>query len=182
MKITRKVNQEPVNTGSMADIAFLLLIFFLVSTTILQEKGFMITLPPDQEKQPVMPVNDRNLFKISINSKNEFLIQDEPRQGLVGLREELRMFILNPTAASDLAESPKKAIISLKSNRGTDYAAFIAVLDELKGAYYNIYGERVGLSGDEYRHLDLDDPRQLALYEKGKEGIPMNISIAEPNK
>jgi biopolymer transport protein ExbD len=182
MKITRKLNQEPVNTGSMADIAFLLLIFFLVSTTILQEKGLMITLPPDKEKQEVMPVNDRNLFKISINSKNEFLIQDEPRRDLVGLREELRMFILNPTEASDLAESPKKAIISLKSNRGTDYAAFIAVLDELKGAYYNIYGERVGLSGDEYRHLDLDNPRQLALYEKGKEGVPMNISIAEPNK
>jgi len=182
MKITRKVNQEPVNTGSMADIAFLLLIFFLVSTTILQEKGLMITLPPDQEKQPVMPVNDRNLFKISINSKNQFLIQDEPRGDLAGLKADVKMFILNPAAANNLAESPKKAIVSLKSNRGTDYAAFIAVLDEVKGAYYDIYGERVGLSGDQYRHLNLDNPRQLALYEKGKEGIPMNISIAEPNK
>lgn len=182
MKITRKLNQEPVNTGSMADIAFLLLIFFLVSTTILQEKGLMITLPPDQEVQAVMPVNDRNLFKISINSNNQFLIQDEQRDDLVGLKDEIRQFILNPTQTAELAESPKKAIISLKSNRGTDYAAFIAVLDELKGAYYDIYGERVGLSGDQYRHLDLDDPRQLALYEKGKEGIPMNISIAEPNK
>ncbi len=166
----------------MADIAFLLLIFFLTTTTIIQEKGLMMSLPPDAEDQPVMPVNEKNLFKVSINSKNQFLIQDEPRETLAGLKEEVKAFVLNYGRNPNLSDNPGKAVVSVKTNRGTEYAAFIAVLDELKGAYYEIYGERVGLSGDSYRQLDLDNPQHRRLYEDGKKDIPMNISIAEPNK
>ncbi|MEL7148015.1 MAG: biopolymer transporter ExbD, partial [Bacteroidota bacterium] len=89
--------------------------------------------------------------------------------------------ILNNDKDPSSSESPEKAIISLKANRGTDYESFIAVLDEVKGAYYEIYGARVGLTSQEYRRLKLDEPAQKALYDRGKEGIPMNISIAEPD-
>lgn len=182
MRTLQRHPPQQVNTGSMADIAFLLLIFFLVTTTILQEKGLMLGLPPEADKTQVMPVNDRNVFNISINGKNQFLIENEPRADLAGLRQQVKSFITNPTNASDLSESPQKAVISVKTSRGTDYAAFISVLDELKGAYYEIYGERVGLTGEGYRQLDLKNPQQLKLYEEGKAGIPMNISVAEPNK
>lgn len=176
-------NQIPqtVNSGSMADIAFLLLIFFLVTTTILQEKGLMLQLPPAQEEQTTVPVNQRNIFKIRINSNNQFLIQGEVQPDLNGLREEIKAFVVNNGKDPKLSESPAKAVISLKPNRGTDYKYFIAVLDEVKGAYYEIYGDRVGLSADEYRNLDHGNPVQYDIYLKGKSGIPMNISIAEPD-
>ncbi|MEP4667961.1 MAG: hypothetical protein ABJZ91_04025 [Cyclobacteriaceae bacterium] len=86
------------------------------------------------------------------------------------------------TGVTDLSTSPRKAVVSLKTNRGTEYGYFIEVLDELKSAYYEIYGERVGLTAAEYRHLDLKNRTELQIYEKGKAGIPMNISIAEPDK
>lgn len=182
MRVNRKLSHEVVSTGSMADIAFLLLIFFLVSTTILQEKGLALNLPPDQKDRPPMPVNDRNVFNISINSKNQFLVQDQPRQSLDNLKEELKVFILNPAGLETLAESPQKAVISLKTSRGTEYATFISVLDLLKGTYYEIYGERVGLTARRYLSLDPEKPADAVLYEKGREGIPMNISIAEPTR
>lgn len=171
---------DSVNAGSMADIAFLLLIFFLVSTTIQTQKGLMLPLPAEQDPQTV-PMNERNIYKIRINSKNELLVEGEPRLNLVGLKEDIKTHVLNEGRLPNYSINPKKAIISLKTNRGTNYETFINVLDEIKGAYYQIYGERVGLSADEYRALDKDDPLQYDLYLKGKEDIPMNISIAEPD-
>lgn len=180
MKYTRR-NSSEANTSSMADIAFLLLIFFLVSTTIIQEKGLMLKLPPDAENQTEREVNDRNVFKVLVNSNNDLLVEDRVRHEVSGLSEEVKIFVLNYGNDPNSSENPEKAIISLKTNRGTDYFQFIAVLDELKKAYYEIYGERVNLSGDEYRKLKRSDPRQAELYYQGRAGIPMNISIAEPN-
>ncbi|MEQ9304823.1 MAG: biopolymer transporter ExbD [Marinoscillum sp.] len=181
MKLKQR-NVQEINTGSMADIAFLLLIFFLVSTTILQEQGLSLNLPPEPEDEFVSRVNDRNLFKIQINSNNQFLIEDEVRPDLQGLREEIEAFVQNNGVNPRYSDSPLKATISVKTNRGTDYKYFIAVLDEVKEAYYEIYAQRVNMSADEYRALDLNDPVQQHIYEKGKAGIPMNISIAEPDQ
>lgn len=170
---------EEINAGSMADIAFLLLIFFLVATTITNEKGLMMKLPP--ESQAEAPLNQKNVFNIKLNSSNDMLVEGEVRLSMEGLREEIVEFILNRGKRVDWSESPQKAIISLKTNRGTNYEKFIAVLDEIKGAYYQIYASRVGLSSAEFRSLKLDDPQQKLLYDRGKDGIPMNISIAEPD-
>src|SRR5690606_6377173 len=98
-----------------------------------------------------------------------------------GLIPELKAFILNPEHLQNLSETPEKAIVSLKTNRGTSYAAFIQMLDEIKGAYYEIYAERVSLTPEEYLALDTSDPVEFELFENGRAGIPMNISIAEPN-
>ncbi|GAB3343485.1 hypothetical protein GCM10027429_34160 [Marivirga atlantica] len=175
-----------VNAGSMADIAFLLLIFFLVTTTIASDKGLTITLPPepdDAEKVDVV-IKERNLFKVAINSNDDLLVEGERLDDFMEIKEMLVEHILNPTKSEKFAEAPKEAIVSFKTDRGTSYEMYINVLDQLQGAYYEIYAERAGISVEEYRTLDLGNPREKALYNKGKgEGeneLPMAISIAEP--
>lgn len=129
---TKRQSMQTVSTGSMADIAFLLLIFFLVSTTILQDKGLMLQLPPKSEEQSIAKIHERDLFKIQINSKNEFLIQGQVRPGLYGLREDVKLFVSNSGVHPHMSVSPEKAVISIKTNRGTDYGKFVDVLDEVR--------------------------------------------------
>lgn len=181
MKFKNSKLEPKVSAGSMADIAFLLLIFFLVSTNILQDKGLMLQLPPDVPPTDT-PINDRNLFKVLINSKNEYLIEGKVRTDLNGLTDEIKAFVKNPNSDPKLSESPDKAIVSVKTQRGAHYASFISVLDLIKESYYQMYGERVGLSSDEFRKLNKSKPTEYALYEKARKGLPMNISIADPDK
>ncbi len=177
-----KADNPTVNSGSMADIAFLLLIFFLVTTTITQEEGITLKLPPEPEKIEIAPIHNRNLFKILINSNNQFLIEGDLRNDLTGLREEIQAFVLNNGRNPEKSVSPDRAVISIKANRGTDYKYFIEALDEVKGMYYDLYARNVGLTNEEYMRLDPTDPVEGLIYQKGKRGIPMNISIAEPSK
>ena len=164
----------------MADIAFLLLIFFLVATTIVQDKGLQLRLPQEKNDQQ-QPVNERNVFKILLNAHDELLVENQLRSSTEGLQNEIKTFILNQGKNPDWSDSPEKVVVSLKTSRGTKYKTFIEILDEAKGAYYEIYGERIGLTAEEFRRLRLSDPEQRAQYEKAREGFPMNISIAEPN-
>ena len=196
-----------VNSSSMADIAFLLLVFFLVTTTIATDKGLTLTLPPKADPNqppPDITKNERNIFKILVNSSDRILIEDEPVTDITGLREQVKEFILNfgkptedyvamyntlPGSLKAMAQrnpassdDPKEAVVSFKADRGTSYDIYIAILDELQGAYYEIYGERIGLTADEFRSLDRKKPAELQKYKTAREGIPMNISIAEPTK
>ncbi|MEQ9405135.1 MAG: biopolymer transporter ExbD [Cyclobacteriaceae bacterium] len=181
IKLKRTRLEPQVSAGSMADIAFLLLIFFLVATKFIEDRGLLMQLPPDVPPTDT-PIRERNLFKIRINSQNQFLVENKVRQNLDGLIEEIKLFVLNPKNDPTLAEAPHKGIISVKAQRGTKYAYFIETLDLIKEAYYQIYGERVGLSSAEYRRLNRDNPLENEKYLRGKEGLPMNISIAEPDK
>jgi len=197
-----------INSSSMADIAFLLLIFFLVTTTIASDKGLMMTLPPKPDPNappPDVSKNQRNIFKVQVNSLDKILVEDEPVSNTKDIREKAKAFILNFGKANneevvslynslpvslkaiskrspESSDNPKEAVISFKADRGTSYDKYIAILDELQGAFYEIYGERVGLTADEFRALDTKKDSEKAIYEKGRDGIPMNISIAEPTK
>jgi biopolymer transport protein ExbD len=174
-----------VNASSMADIAFLLLIFFLVTTTIDAERGVTLLLPPKPDPNqppPEIKENERNIFKILVNSQDRLLVEDEPLEDIRQIRSMVKTFVLNNGRDPMSSESPEKAIVSFKTNRGTSYDTYISILDELKGAYYEIYGERVGLTAQEYRTLDDTKPRERELLRRGREGLPMNISIAEPTK
>ncbi|WP_224996365.1 biopolymer transporter ExbD [Cesiribacter sp. SM1] len=174
-----------VNSSSMADIAFLLLVFFLVTTTIPNDKGLLIQLPQKldpNEPPPDIKLNERNVFTVRINSADNLLVEDEPLQDVYQLKQMVKDHVLNPNNDPNKAENPLEAVVSLKNDRGTSYERFVTVLDQLQAAYYEIYGERVGLTAQEYRNLDRKDPRQLELMERGKEGIPMAISIAQPTK
>lgn len=195
-----------VSSGSMADIAFLLLIFFLVTTTIANDKGIAQTLPPPPEPdQPIVEFQQRNIFKILANSKDQLLVEDEPYdKPMSELQAEVKEFIINfgnPTAAGldiynslpssmkakakgniDSSDDPTKAIVSFKANRGTSYQLYIEVLDALHGAYNEIYGERVGLTAQEFLELDHSIDVEKRVYQAGRNGIPKAISIAEPDK
>lgn len=166
----------------MADIAFLLLVFFLVTTTIPNDKGLMIGLPQKQDEIIDVPLKERNLFKVWINSADRVMVEEKELEDISLLKDMAKEHIMNPNNDPKLAESPQKAIISLKNDRGTSYEKFISVLDQLQGAYYEIYGERVGITAQQYRNLDRKKPDELELYERGKEGINMAISIAQPSK
>lgn len=171
-----------INSSSMADIAFLLLIFFLVTTTIQTNQGLSATLPPYKEKPDFIKFHDRNLYKIHINSRDRILVEDAPFESFEKLHADVKKFILNHGVDPKLSDNPNDAIISLHMNRGTHYRRFIEVMDALQGVYYEIYGERLGMTAKQFRTLDLKLADQKAQYNQAREGIPMNISIAEPNK
>lgn len=171
-----------INSGSMADIAFLLLTFFLMTTQINSQQGLPILLPEFTHEPITTELKERNVFTIQINSANQFLIEGEPRDHVIDLRQELKEFILNPKHSNKLSENPQKAVISIKTDRGTSHDVYIQVMDEAQAAYYEIYSERVGMTPKAFRALDTNDPKQKLFYDKARIGIPMNISIAEPNK
>jgi biopolymer transport protein ExbD len=170
-----------VSTSSMADIAFLLLTFFLITTEIKNHKGIPMLLPQWVTAPPIQR-NARNLFTIQINSQNQFLIEEKPKENLIGVKDWIKKFILNNSVDPSLSESPLEAIVSLKTDRGTTHETFIAALDEIHSAYLEIYAERAGMDVKEFRNLDLKIAENKIIHDKAKEGIPMNISMAEPTK
>lgn len=176
-----KPQKPTINSGSMADIAFLLLIFFLVTTTIKQDKGLLLKLPPPPQEEIDIEIHERNLFNILINANDQFMVEGEIRNDIEGISDEIKSFVLNNGVDPNLSDSPKDAIISIKASRGTSYSHFIHALDEAKKAYYEIYAGRVGLTPSQYLSLNHQNVSEYNIYKKGKQGIPMNISIAEPD-
>ena len=174
-----------INSSSMADIAFLLLIFFLVTTTIANDKGLTLRLPPkpDDIEQIDVKIQERNIFKVLINSSDKLLVENEPLTDPKLIRELVKTFVLNNGRDPASSDSPKDAIVSLKANRGTSYEIFIAVYNEIQGAYYDMYAERAGVTNKRWREIssDLSNPDNKRLYDIGRENFPMQISIAEPN-
>ncbi|MDH5367166.1 MAG: biopolymer transporter ExbD [Cyclobacteriaceae bacterium] len=188
----KRANPE-INSSSMADIAFLLLIFFLVTTTIANDRGILMQLPPkpDDIEDIDVKIKEHNLFKVYVNSADRLLVEGEPLKDIELIRDMVKEHVLNNGVNPEMSDSPKDAIVSFKTDRGTSYEMYIGVLNELQGAYYEMYGERVGKTATEWRTLtnELDDPENKKLYDKGrgkdKDGkvtFPMNISIAEPSK
>jgi biopolymer transport protein ExbD len=182
MSYLRKLGSAEVSTSSMADIAFLLLTFFLMTTVINNHKGLVMLLPEWTANVRFEKIKERNLFTVHVNGVNNFLIEGVERENLLGLREEIKEFILNNGKVSNLSENPEKAIVSLKTDRNTSHEAFIAALNEIQGAYFEIYGARAGITPKQFRELDLNSKESRKVYDKAREGIPMNISVAEPFK
>lgn len=124
---------ETINAGSMADIAFLLLTFYFMVTTIDDHKGLPLLLPPWQADNITTPVADRNLFTVQINAQDEVLIEGELRNTWQGVREDIIAFILNPDRLPHLSDSPVKAVVSIRTDRSTSYHAYLHALDESAG-------------------------------------------------
>ncbi len=186
----RKEKNSPlIPTSSMADIAFLLLIFFLVTTTIANDQGLPLLLPPDKDQIDLVELNDRNVMKILINSADLVQIEGERITDLDKVDEMVADFILNPDKDPGLSDSPQKAVVSLRTDRNTTHRQFIRVLDEIHEAYNTIYANRAGLSRRDWLRVvkNLSDPENREIYEQARgrqpDGsllIPMQISIAEP--
>ena len=174
----------------MADIAFLLLIFFLVTTTINVDTGIGMTLPPQLEQEEPPPVQERNLLRVLVNASGEVLI-DDSMSSVNQIREEVKTHVLNYGEDANYSDSPSDAVISLKTDAQTPYRIYIEVLDEIQMAYREIYNS-IARSGNlpsgesvlEQSYESYDAYRQS--LEPGqddlvRESFPRNISIAEPD-
>ena len=163
-----------INAGSMADIAFLLLIFFLVTTTIAEDKGVLVKLPPwSDEPPPPMKLNSRNVYSVLVNADNQLLVRGEVMQ-INKLKENTKIFIANPNRMENMAESPQEALISIKNDRGTSYKTYLEVYNELKTAYNELWDEAaLRQHGKNLEDLSADKQREI------KDGIPLVISEAE---
>ncbi len=170
-----RLSQE-INAGSMADIAFLLLIFFLVTTTIDVDKGITVKLPPWSDEEPdIQKLKTRNVFSVLVNAQNQLLVRGE-LLSVKNLREKTKEFISNPLQRRDLAEKPSAAIISLKNDRGTRYATYVEVYNELKAAYDELWDEE----SMKMFNVHYSDDLPLANRKAIKKKIPFVISEAEP--
>lgn len=158
-----------LNASSMADIAFLLLIFFLVSTVIDVEKGIFVKLPPLTDEPPPF-YQDRNLLSLKINYSDELMVEGE-QLDLMHLREKVKEFILNPQHRRDLAESPLKAVVSLQNDRSTTYGTYLFVYNEVKGAYHDLWDhEAANVYGSAYKTLSKKQQKDI------RSKIPLLIS------
>lgn len=198
-----------VNAGSMADIAFLLLIFFLVTTTIEKDSGIARQLPPIEENQDDVVIRKRNLFIVNVNKDDQLLVNEEPME-LKDLRQAAIDFIDNggaPQGTADYcdycqgerdpqsSDNPDKAIISLQNDRLTSYKMYVAVQNELVAAYNTLRDrEWQRLYGNRYSGLTFTDVRnQIAEgnfrgnvsqaedhLKEIQKLIPQKLSEAEP--
>ncbi|NJY61994.1 biopolymer transporter ExbD [Salinimicrobium sp. CDJ15-81-2] len=192
-----------VNAGSLADIAFLLLIFFLVTTTIETDSGISRKLPPMQDEEVVPPViKEKNIFQVIVNRNNDLLVEDELME-LSALREAAKAFLDNgggvgPEAcdycegAGDptSSDNPIKAVIMLVNDRQTEYGTYIAVQNELVGAYNELRDRTAQrLFGKSFRQMEADfnDVRYTGNKDRLKEQLeqvrdmwPQKLSEADP--
>lgn len=187
-KKTRKVPE--INSSSMADIAFLLLIFFLVTTTMAVNKGLARRLPPPvpaEQQSKDLEVKERNVFVVLLNSNDDLLVQGDYMQ-LGALKEKVKEFIKNSQNDPNLPELEpidveyfgtvnvtKNHVVSLQNDRGTSYAAYINVQNELVAAY-NELREDLAKSKFGIAYEDLEVDKQKAIQKI----YPQKISEAEP--
>ncbi len=167
--------ENEINAGSMADIAFLLLIFFLVTTTIAEDKGVLMKLPPWSNDEPDnLKMKTRNVYSVLVNADNQLLVRGQP-MGINDLKNNTKDFIWNPRKENDKAETPTKAIIMLKNDRGTKYITYLSVLNEVKAAYNELRDEMSERKhGKAYEFLSKDQRKKI------RAAIPLVISEAEP--
>lgn len=178
-----------INAGSMADIAFLLLIFFLMTTTMDTDTGLARTMPPPlppQEDAPP-PIRERNVFEVLINANNQLLVEKQP-MALQNLKEAAKIFIENPANLASLPEREEievpffgvypvttKAVISLQNDRGTQYQTYLQVQNELQAAYNELRDELARRQfNTSFNELGEEQQKAIRII------YPQKISEAEP--
>lgn len=182
----RRTNNTPeINGGSMADIAFLLLIFFLVATTMDIDTGMIRKLSPHSD-QPPPEIKERNVWVVLVNSNDQLMVEGE-QMPLHMLRSKTKEFLLNTHNKENLPEKRievvepfgeievTKGIISIKNDRQTSYNMFIKVMNELIAAGNEIKDDfSRKYFGQKY--ADLPDHLQSAVLK----AVPAVISESEP--
>jgi biopolymer transport protein ExbD len=183
-----KRSTPELNASSMADIAFLLLTFFLLTTTMDQNLGMPRRLPPliedEQEKPP--EINKRNIMQVRVNSMDLLLVNGKPMEVEL-LKDDVKTFLLNPRDETDKPEreikfieflgdvSVSKGVVSLQTDRGTSYKMYMAVQNEIMRAYSELRDE-FSISRFQSPYSKLSEDQQKAVR-----GVyPLNISEAEP--
>ena len=178
-----------LNTSSTADMAFLLLCFFLMTTTMDQDLGLQRRLPPMPDKNQKVEdqkVNRRNIIIVKINSADRLLAGTEPMH-VSQLKDKIKEFLENPQNNPNLPEKEEieidgfgkamvsKGVISLQNDRGTSYEAYIAVQNELVKAV-NELRDAWSMENFGKTYASLDEDKQAIV----RKAVPQNISEAEP--
>ena len=184
-----KKKTPAINSSSTADIAFLLLCYFLMTTTMGSQTGLSRRLPPmpeNQQKVDDQKVNRRNIIIVKINSADRLLAGSDPID-VSQLKDKIKEFLTNPVNDPNLPEKEEKdiegfgkypvskGVISLQNDRGTSYHAYIAVQNELVKAINELR--------DEFAFKNYGKPFIQLTEEQqdiAKQAIPQNISEAEP--
>lgn len=171
--------EAEINGSSLADIAFLLLIFFLVVTTIDVDTGIGLILPPiPDDTTPPPPVRERNLMNILVNAQGMVLINEQPA-AIANVRDLVKEFVDNNGVDPELSESPNDAIVSIKTDRRTPYNVYIDMLDEVMGAYEELrHSASMDRFGVPFSSLEQGNERRVEIQEM----YPKKISIAEPDQ
>ncbi len=187
--MAKKIPEIP--SASLADIAFMLLIFFLVTTTMDVDSGLERRLPqwvPPEELEDDQQIKERNVFVVLVNRNNELLVENE-YESLDNLRERTKEFMANPYNDDDLPEKEPtqvpffgevmvtKGVISLRNDLDTRYGMYIAVQNELVAAINELREELARQEfGKSYNDLEKDQKDAI------REIYPSRISEAEPKK
>jgi len=162
-----------INASSMADIAFLLLIFFLMVTTINSEKGIAVKLPPLVDEPDPAPENERNVLRILTNNNNEIMVNDEMIE-VQSLQGKIMAFVQNNGKDKSLSDSPDKAIISLFSKDGTEYWCYLSIHNEVRAVYNTLWNEEALKTYNEtYSELSSADKKAV------RANYPLRLSEAE---
>ena len=178
-----------LNTQSTADIAFLLLCYFLMTSTMDQQSGLQRRLPPmpdKNQKTEDTKINKRNIIIVKINSSDRLFAGDQLLD-VSQLKDKIKEFITNPSNDPTLPEREtkniegfgaypvSKGVISLQNDRGTSYRAYIAVQNELVKAINEVRDDFSKQNyGKAYAFLTEDQQKIV------REAVPQNISEAEP--
>lgn len=178
-----------INGSSMADIAFIALIFFLMVTTMDKEEGIsrlLPPIPPEDQKMEDLKVNRRNIIQVKINSSDRLLAGSQPMD-VSQLKDKIKEFMTNPYDDPNLPEKEiqdipglgpvpvSKGVISLQNDRGTTYQAYITVQNELIKAINELRDDfSMKTFGKKYSKLD---ENQQAMV---RTAVPQKISEAEP--
>ena len=159
-----------MNAGSVADIAFLLLIFFLVTTTIQEDRGVLVRLAYWDDDPPVLKADNKNTLTVQLNAANDLLVEEKAAR-VRDLPILLRDHVRSPQ------RTPKTAIVSLIHDRGTSYQHYLRVYDALLAGYHALWDDaahqRYGVA-----YADLSPPNQRDI----RRAWPMVISEAEPSE
>ena len=184
-----------INAGSQADIAFLLLVFFLVATTMNTDKGLSRVLPPippEDVKVEDAKVKERNVLLVFVNASGQIMAGDESMD-IRGLKDKAKEFILNPMDDANLPEKKdteieladgskwtypvSEGVISLQTTRDTNYEVYIMVQNELSRAF-NEVREQVAMQKFGHSFADLNEDQRSAVTK----AVPQKISEAEPRQ
>lgn len=194
---TDKRKVQEINAGSMADIAFLLLIFFLVATTMNVDTGLARMLPPihpENQQQEEIKVKERNLFLVLISGSGNIMAGTPGKQEVIDLRQltaKTKEFILNATDSEDMPEKEdkeielpdgskwayqeSKGVVSLQTTRDTGYQSYIMVQNELTRAFNELRDEAAMKKfGAKFEDLPKEQRDVVAKV------VPQKISEAEP--